>query len=316
MSISAYQTLPCRDYHIEKIVEQILKRRQLVGVPTQDAKADIKQYLYGIELIDSEYVDLPPFAHPLLVDLSTLKEYSQDKHRSTAPDYRVFVDVRNFTRITREGVLVPTSQIDYDLNVLRAALTLAVARGSLEDLNGLTHFPLSIYTRWITEQLTRRLALPPDVQMRVSIITAYYYLSQFNRDNDSDTTLFRFVTQINKATGIGADLVTKVIEGLDPIGSVEDYVKALIKHTDSIRLDQFNVVLLYGVLGGSWFGFNNRELIAVAVEHTPTFVAMVYAAVNENGYRNTIIGKLAKELNRGDIAKFFTRSVDGMVKQS
>ena len=311
MYLSAFETLPCKDYQIDKIVHDINK--QLITLQPKNISAlDTPYFIGGIVHINSEFTDVPLFSHPLLVDTHQNKEYSHMKKPLGQTDFRAFVDVRNFTKINNEGMLVATSRIDYHSALLRAALSLVALKEGLGVLNNLTHLPLVIYTRWLTEQITRRLALTPDAQLAVSIITAYYYLSQFNEDIKDATVEFKIISQMTKALGLNPDLIAKTINPLKKMVGVQDYIAALGEHGLSIRLQQLNPSLLYGLLGGSWFGFNHKELTAVAVEHIPTFISLVYSATNEQGYRNTLLGRLVKENNRGDIAKFFTRSVDAL----
>ena len=43
----------------------------------------------------------------------------------------------------------------------------------------------------------------------------------------------------------------------------------------------------------------------MAVEHPPTWLAMVAMATNERGYRNTVIGKLCQLYQKADEVKSF-----------
>jgi hypothetical protein len=51
---------------------------------------------------------------------------------------------------------------------------------------------------------------------------------------------------------------------------------------------------LFTVLGGTWFGANAKELVAVALEHPPTWISILLAAFTERSFRNSQLGKLAE----------------------
>ena len=73
--------------------------------------------------------------------------------------------------------------------------------------------------------------------------------------------------------------------------------------------------MLYNALGNSWFGSNKTELISVALEHPPTWVAMIYTAVNDRGYRKSQIGAIALNSARKQSDKLLTRNVESLVRE-
>lgn len=317
MFISAYQTAPLREYQIGTLVKELDKHR--VVFPNQIKAAELKRQLrYIAYLITPSLNNIPPFGHPLIIarvnnhpqEISTV-----DKLENLVDNQDVFcmVDVRNFTRLNRDESIQVTSNLDYNLAVVRASLSLYALRNSVMDLAGLGNFPVTIYSRWLTEQLTRRLALSPETQMRATVIIAFYYLSQFTLNDIDERERLRIATVISRSTFINTEFVLGIIESLPKLTDIYSLCNALKEHSQDIRFEKFNPALLYGIVAGSWFGFNNRELTAVALEHIPTFIAMLYFAVHERGYRNTVISKVAKEYTKGDNEKVFVRGVEQLV---
>ena len=54
-------------------------------------------------------------------------------------------------------------------------------------------------------------------------------------------------------------------------------------------------------MGNTWFGANAKEILAVALEHPPTWLSLVYIALKERSYKNTSLAKIALRyaLNKG-----------------
>lgn len=322
---SVYSTTPCRDYPLEKIRDGIAKA-SIISPQSISGPSNNNEYKHIVWLITPTLSEIPAFAHPfVLINCNGKREEISRVPESQIPNVlhslqsfqtipSIYIDVRNFTRLNQDGTVSVTSVLDYELSLMRALLTAHCLKESEQDLLSLTNLPLVIYTRWITEQLTRRLALPPEVQVRVTILVAFYYLSQFYSGDLNESDYIKIASQIAKATFISVEQILPIIEPVKRLTDANSLVLALITQGNSVRFEKFNLALLSGILVGSWFGFNNRELINVAVEHPPTFIAILYAAVNERGYRNTIIGRLVKEYAKGDIDKTFTKAVDSLIK--
>lgn len=292
----AYQTTPCRDYVVDKIVAAIKRQRitnledfKLLNTPVKN------EPISGLFAITPRCQEIPAFAHPIVIE--------EDDQR------RIFVDMRNFTRLSREGDVVVSSKLDYDLHLLRGWLQSVWLKYSPMELLGLGRYPITIYSRWITEAITRRLALPPEVQMRVSVIVAYFYICMFYEEQSAEALdekdRLKIGQLVASTTNVNATEVFNIIDTLDILGSVHGLCMTLQAHGGSMRLNDMNPALLYGILSGSWFGQNHRELVAVAVEHPVTWMAIVAKAYGERGYHNTVIGKLAKATDKGDIGKTY-----------
>lgn len=291
-----YDTTPCRDYLIDRIVASIAKQIVMGGSgQIQHIQHPKDNTPTGVcELIPGS-AEIPPFAHPLLVN-------------NLPAGYSPFfvVDVRNFTRLNQMNEKVVSSKLDYDTAVIRGLLQGYWYENSPNDLLGLGTYQVTIFARWLSELLTKRLALTPEVQLRVSVISAYFYLCMFQEEKNADESVkLKMASMISKAIYTSADEVIKIIEPLKIHCCAQDYVDELINSSNSARFEKFNLALLYTIVGGSWFGSNARELVAVALEHPPTFITLVAQATNERGFHNTPLGKLAKTYDKGDAAKSF-----------
>lgn len=313
---SVYATSLCDKYQVDNIVNGI--RKSIITHPDSVEQYKEKPLPYYIGLVTPRNEDVVTFAHPVIVinnqanESKELKYIPQDSITKTS-GISVYVDVRNCTRLNKEGVVQITSQLDYDFIIRRAALSRHVVSNPMEDLLGLTAFPLMVYTKWLTESLGRKLGVEPDVMLRMQTIIAFYYLCQFDTTKLESDDYLTIATQINKSTLLPTEGVLSIIDKIERLNSIHDLIEALKVHGKSLRFDSLNTALVYSIIGGSWFGFNHRELMAVAIEHIPTWIAILYSACHEKGYRNTLIGKLVKDYSRGNADKIFVRNVDLML---
>lgn len=299
---TAYDTTPCRNYVLTKIVTELERHRVMGGEqyqsPSNPYQSD--QTLYNLCTLTPGLADIPPFAHPYQ---STTPSKAGDNDTRT-----VYVDVRNFTRRSREGEVVVSAPLDYELAVLRGMLQLTWASDAHVDLLNLGGYQVTIYSRWLSEVLTRRLALPPETQMLVTVAAAWFYLCMFIDDTTdaiADNDRLRMATQIARATYVGAEDVIRMVDAMPLFKDIAGFIEWLKTDGGSTRFEDLSVAVVYTAVSGSWFGSNARETVAVAIEHPPTFVAMLTLASEERGYRNTVLGKLAQQYQKADEVRSF-----------
>lgn len=306
---TAYDTTPCRNYVLTKIAAE-LARHGVVGAeqfqsPKNPYKAD--STLFNLTTVTPGLADIPPFAHPYQ---SAVVAKAGESGQS-----QVYVDVRNFTRRSREGEVVVSAPLDYELSVLRGMLQLTWSSDAPVDILNLGGYQVTIYARWLSEVLTRRLALPPETQMLATVAAAWFYLCMFIDDAVSeitDTDRLRMATQIARATYVGAEDVIRMVDAMPLFKDIAGLITWLRSDGGSARFEDLSVAVLYTAVSGSWFGSNARENVAVAIEHPPTFVAMVTLASEERGYRNTVLGKLAQQYQKADEVRSFLFNIKNL----
>jgi hypothetical protein len=299
---TAYDTTPCRNYVLTKIAAE-LARHGVVG--GEQFQSPVNPYrsestLYNLTTVTPGLADIPPFAHPYQTAVVAKAGESGQS--------QVYVDVRNYTRRSREGAVVVSAPLDYELSVLRGMLQLTWSSETPVDLLNLGGYQVTIYARWLAEILTRRLALPPETQMLVTVVAAWFYLCMFIDDSVeavAESDRLRMATQIARATYVGAEDVIRMVDAMPLFRDVAGLIAWLRSDGGSARFEDLSVAVLYTAVSGSWFGSNARENVAVAIEHPPTFVAMVTLASEERGYRNTVLGKLAQQYQKADEVRSF-----------
>ncbi len=297
MFVSPYDTTLCRNFKMDALNRELEKayttyRTSFANLPS------------NVRAIMPDEDNVPQFAHPVLLKPST----------SLFPNETVyFFDVRSCVRIdraTREYVIV--SKDEYEFQRLRVILTKYVNEQGITDLFALGSFPTKFFATWVGENLSRKLSLDARVQMVVTIICAIYFMCMFREETTVDFTekeKIKFAGFINRVLQFPPQEIMDILDVIKPMTNLSDLVHALISHSGSVRLESINVPFIYTALNGSWFGFNNREVVAVSLEHIPTLYAIIFAATSQRAYSKTTISKLIERLNKRGEATDFVKSI-------
>lgn len=287
--------------------------RRYVTASTEAAivKATVSNYLAknndGVTVIEDTTdvpVDIPAFTHPLYVE--------------KAPYDGLYVDARNFVSRNRQsGDLKITSQADYNLLMARANLEHIWRTESqapaLFRADG--HFPASVYAHWLAENIQKRFGLEPEDQYKLTIFSAWFYYSLFSNEETPDEREYLRVCQgISKATRIPVTEIMKVLDGQAYVKGINDYCARLEEVVGNIRLKGFSSILLYPILNSTWFGANSNEMVAVAVEHVPTFLSIVLSAVTERAYARSMLSKMVERVPAKNAADGFVLQLTATLK--
>lgn len=297
--LSAYDTLVGSGYKLDKITYGIEK----AIINGEYVKDDNNENIF--RLYSHDLNDIPVFFHPLILE--------------ERDDRKIILDLRQYTRLDKASGdyqfrLTNESSFQVNRGLLNA---LWVERDPFVLLN-VSPLPMIIFSGWISENIARRYALDPRDQLNIAIFTAYYYYCLFS-DNDKfdDEDKNRIISSISRNLRCSAQDVIEILDNVDySIDNITDYCKELESISSNVRLKNFNPTVLFQLLGGSWFGSNAKELIAVSLEHPPTWIALVLSAYTERTYRNTILAKTAERKASKVAGDNFSRAIYNLILQT
>ena len=278
---TAYDTTACAGFLTAKTQEGLSKALiQRLIWPKDGEKLVVVQ---GGVLVDEL---VPSFLHPMVID--------------QGGEQLVAVDVRTTGRWDgAQGKFVVRDTTSYEAAMIRARLNEQWLRAP-EPLRNMSSLPLNLYSNVLAEAITKRLALDPGDQFIVGILAGIFYLNQFwsaeQSANPSKEDKTYLVSALTRTLNFKGDAVYDVVEAHAGLSSLEAFCEACKAYTQSVRMRDLNVATLFGMIGGYWYGNNARELIAVALEHPPTWITLIYEAISNRGYRNAA---LTKVLDRG-----------------
>lgn len=296
----AYQTTACKAYEMKKVVLQI-EEAFVKGelVPAQDSDLPVLPdvgSVYDVYMVTDSSESVSPFAHPILIE-------KDEGYRFIA------VDVRPFMGRTRDGEIKINAKTDLDFLMLRAGMQNYWTVQGPEDLAALGSFPVTAYARWVSEAITRRMGIDAETQVRLLILSAYFYLCQFkDKDQINENAQLKMAGQVARALNINAESVLGSLEGVDHIGTLSEFIEESQK-IGNVRLEKLNPGLLVAVTSTGWFGANAHEIMAVALEHPPTFISLVHASLNHRGYQRSLFAKNIQSLDRRGVGKDFTQNL-------
>lgn len=296
MFLTPYMTRAGSAYDTLSIIEQAKKAQVMTPDVFSPAFAS-GMGADSILMVTDQTPDIPGFAHPVVVS-------------DTPRGGEVLIDARPYTTKQRDGEWKIRSREEFQGEVNRALLTQHWIIDGPTDFLALGDIPLKLYLNWIGGMVSRHLAVDPLTQWKVGALAGLFYLTlHYSGPEDlTDTQIAKMADKVARAMrGSVEDVLALAEDGL-PM-NVEGFVNAIRSRTESVRLENVSVAYLFNVVGGSWFGNNAKEKLAIALEHPPTWIQLVDAAMNDRTYRKSGLAQMVATFVRPTEHKDFTRSV-------
>ncbi|WP_233875021.1 hypothetical protein [Paraburkholderia adhaesiva] len=295
---TAYDTTQCSGYVLDRL-ESGLKAALLAGAlaPANEA-ATILEVHGGQPLADA----VPEFAHPWLIE--------HDHGRTIVFDARPF---GAFDRISGEFVI--RNETEYGLQRRRAQLNDIWVNDDPALLRDVSPVAMSLFAGWISENVARRFALDPREQLDLAILSAIHYLSLFSDDGSPGAhpdahQRTRMVMQVSRALRCpGEEVMTLLEKHQHEISGIPGLCASAAEATGSVRLRELNPGILISIIKGTWFGINAAEMLAVALEHPPTWLALLAAAHIERTWRNSGLARMVERQAHKEPNQLFLRAV-------
>jgi hypothetical protein len=228
--------------------------------------------------------NIPYFAHPLLVT-------GVDKKLYMCSDVRPYLTSGNNGSYQKQI----KNQTEYNISKSRLALNILWLTESPTKLRDISNLPMSVFASWISESLTKRFALDPKDQFLLAITAAIYYQSlftEFTIFTDEDKN--KIAAPVMRSTKADSKTVFEVMDKITNLGNISDFCSACKVVLENPRIEDLNAGLLITIIGNTWFGMSAKEVLAVALEHPPTWITIVYAALTERTFKNSMIAKIAE----------------------
>lgn len=298
MFISPYDTLAGKSYITSDIKKEI-KLSKIDGTLLELRTVEKQQPVFGVVGISPYNKNIPSFTHPLIME-----EFAENS---------VIIDTRPYIKKEPDGRFSYTNISEYKFQLERGMLTNHWIKHPSE-LAGAGDIAPMAFCRWLTEAIVRRLGLDTADQVKVTIITLFYWYSLFRTTEFNERDKNGVMLKLGRIFNIPSNLVMGVMENVRYMPTIKDYVDGLKFGIGNVRLDDLNVVLLFTMLGGSWFGLNAKEIIGIATEHPPTFMSMVLNAVNSRAFKKSILGKVVADVDKRGLGADFTKSIYNMLK--
>lgn len=266
-----------RDFRTNLVLLEI-KKSHLVNTPHTEGK--------DIYFVTDADLDVSPFQHPL---------YDADEDI-------VYLDVRGYSILDRNGSFRLKGDLDSELLLLRAKLELAWVHGTANELFTAFSFSNDVYVRWLTETLTREFSLNPAQDTQLKVLIALFNIGQYYNSITEPALITRYYRLISQQYYVDMDTVQEIASRLTQTfpRDIAEFVAAIKEANISTRMANINEVSILNVLGGAWFMTAQPTLVVgLGLEYPPAFAAMVTMALNYRLFKKTSIGGVVDRLTKG-----------------
>lgn len=254
--------------------------------------------------------NIPFFAHPL--EINVRDSQTRDMKTYICGDMRLLItksgrDVERSFRIR--------NQSEYMIAYVRTVLSSIWLSERPTLMRDISYIPTAVFASWISEAVTRRYAFDAKDQLGLSVLAAIYYqtlfIGEINEDNKN-----KIAQAVMIATKAPSNMVFEYIEKIDKMNDIKDFCHWARTLLENPRLDDFNEGILITILGNTWYGANAKEVVAIALEHPPTWLTLVFYSFTERSYKNSIIAKISSRyMSKGKGEEEFIKGTLALIRQ-
>lgn len=244
--------------------------------------------LYGLSDVEK---DITPFNHPII----------------NKEGKWIALDLRNIVKMTadKENFEIRNDS-EYHLSLQRFILTGMWAVGKQNSLYSLK-FPHFCFASWLSENLTKKFGLDLNNQLQLRILSLIYYSKLFT-DNYSEDDFGKLIVRLKEDIMV-PKLIEEVYEKIGELENIDDFCKACYNVTGNIRLKNLDLNVLINTLANNWIGLNGKELVLLSLEHPPTWISLVFAALTKRSFSKNFIGTIVEKLNRKGAGDDFLKAL-------
>lgn len=224
------------------------------------------------------------------------------------------LDLRNFVKVAHDGTTYEIrNESEYRLTVTRFILTSLWYVGNQTSLYSLelAHFAFS---SWLSDNLASKFGLDLGDKLKLRVLANIYYSRMFSEYADSDE-LDRLLIR-SKNDGIIPTLFKEVYEQVsspDSLSSIDDFCAKCYAVTGNVRLKDLDYLVLVNIIQVSWMGANGKELITLSLEHPPTWISLVYAAITQRTFKRNYVTTVVERLSKRGNGDAFVKALEGKI---
>ena len=289
MFIEPYKTTIGSAININNVEKEI--RQSIISgkdfIKVNDKNLTIEIYPNGL---------IPKFEHPMLVNIAGKVNYS-------------VVDLSPFVRLNDNGEVSVVNYPLYNFQRIRNSLTSELINNGNRSIKSLPGRLVNTYADLITNSLAVTLNLNSEEILIIKTLSAwFFYCNLMQDDRIGQIELETILANIARDTSIAAIFSSRYIDGTY-IHNVEEFIETIKEKIDNPNISKLNVGVFYTVISKNinssvWVGLDKHQLLAIGIEHIPTFVALVYITLSEPVFRNVGLNKIASKNYKNDKSNF------------
>lgn len=257
-------------------------------VPQRDADTAIEQAIISGYLASAKpIVEIQKIRVP---EIEGIEPLVYPKVLLINEEQRVYIDMRNFMTIST-GILDSRviNQPEYDFSRYWSAFQYRWIHESTTNLRVIHPIAMASFSSWLVNNITKRLSLDSREYNPARIVCAFYFAYLFEEEEMNERDKFSIFRMIGRNLDVESDLVVSLLEHVGPIHNLKDLCDTLKQVIGSPRLNNLSPGFLIQIVRGGWFGQNAERILSAALEHPPTWLALITTALNNRLYKRTSV---------------------------
>ena len=149
------------------------------------------------------------------------------------------------------------------------------------------------FVSFLAKRLTTQFNLDPYETSQVEVLIAMYW-NNLVKEGWSDMSQEQATKDINKHIYTTADIIEDVYSKNLKYENINELAISLSKVLNSPKLRGFDAVTLVQLSTRASFGVGMDDIINIALEYPPYWVAAMYVSLNDKSYKHTFLARLVK----------------------
>nr|DAS66385.1 MAG TPA: hypothetical protein [Bacteriophage sp.] len=239
---------------------------------------------------------VPTFSHPLTIETVKGLTYT-------------ICDLSSFIRERQEGEYTVANKPLFSLQTIRTVLTADLINNGTRSIKSLSPNVVKTYVDLITSSLSMVFSLNNEEVLALRALSGWMYYSMLHSDLFSGELEFdALVAKLAREINIPSSFLYRYLDQVF-YKSVGDFLEKIKQKINNPAVQKINEGLFYTVIAKNlnanvWIGLEKQEILAMSVEHIPTFVATLVICLSEQVFKNAGLTKMALRNFTRDKANF------------
>lgn len=239
---------------------------------------------------------VPTFSHPLTIETVKGLTYT-------------ICDLSSFIRERQEGEYTVANKPLFSLQTIRTILTADLINNGTRSIKSLSPNVVKTYVDLITSSLSMAFSLNNEEVLALRALSGWMYYSMLHSDLFSGELEFdALVAKLAREINIPSSFLYRYLDQ-EFYKSVGDFLEKIKQKINNPAVQKINEGLFYTVIAKNlnanvWIGLEKQEILAMSIEHIPTFIATLVICLSEQVFKNAGLTKMALRNFTRDKANF------------
>ena len=195
------------------------------------------------------------------------------------------------------------------MQTIRTVLTADLINNGTRSIKSLSPNVVKTYVDLITSSLSMAFSLNNEEVLALRSLSGWMYYSMLHNDPYAGELEFdALIAKLAREINIPSSFLYRYIDQ-EFYKNVGDFLEKIRQKISNPAVQKINEGLFYTVIAKNlnanvWIGLEKQEILAMSVEHIPTFVATLVICLSEQVFKNAGLTKMALRNFTRDKANF------------